>query len=133
MSTPEIRERIEKLKANWLADPCFDLVDVADDEGLGDHKDELRAFQAEMEARWSRRSAERRLARIDQRIAKVAAKQVSGDLHSLMTTPGTAFNTMMRLFVGEIIDFEERLERLAGTAHERLDQIGAPRAASEVP
>ncbi len=41
---------IEKLKAAWLYDPCFDLEDA---EGFGAHAEELLNFRRQTEAQWS--------------------------------------------------------------------------------
>lgn len=43
------REAVERLKKNWLADPCYDLEDV---EGFEEHRDELLAYRLGWEATW---------------------------------------------------------------------------------
>ena len=40
------RAAIEKLKADWENDPCFDLVGI---EGFEEHEEELAAFQRQKE------------------------------------------------------------------------------------
>lgn len=42
-------EEIEKLKRNWKSDPHWDLYDT---DGFEEHKDELKAYQEECEAKW---------------------------------------------------------------------------------
>jgi hypothetical protein len=51
------REDVERLKEQWLADPCFDLADA---EGFEEHAEELRAYQAQQVAQWAEQVAERR-------------------------------------------------------------------------
>jgi len=41
------REEVEALKNEWLQDPCWDIDDT---EGFEDYRDELAAYQAEVEA-----------------------------------------------------------------------------------
>jgi hypothetical protein len=43
------RKQIEELKAQWVADDCWDIEDT---EGFEAHRDELLAFRKEMEAKW---------------------------------------------------------------------------------
>ena len=38
------RNEVEILKANWLADPCWDLYET---EGFEEYRDELRKYQEE--------------------------------------------------------------------------------------
>lgn len=40
---------IEKLKQNWKKDPCWDLCDT---DGFEAHKEDLKAYQDEMEQVW---------------------------------------------------------------------------------
>lgn len=40
------RQEIEDLKAQWRADPCWD---IADTEGMEEHREELAAYQREVE------------------------------------------------------------------------------------
>lgn len=53
-------EEIEKLKANWLADPCWD---IEDQPGFEAHREELLAwrkeYEAKMEAKWLEAENER--------------------------------------------------------------------------
>ncbi|MFK7692878.1 hypothetical protein [Paenibacillus sp. HJGM_3] len=42
-------QEIERLKQDWLNDPCFDLAET---EGFENHKEELLKFQQETEAAW---------------------------------------------------------------------------------
>ena len=41
MSTPDTRELVERAKADWLKDPCYDLVTLAED--FPEYRDELAA------------------------------------------------------------------------------------------
>lgn len=43
------QEQIENLKAQWKADPCWDIEDT---EGFEEHKDELKAYHAQVDAEW---------------------------------------------------------------------------------
>jgi hypothetical protein len=44
-------EEIEELKQQWVSDPCWDIEET---EGFESHRDELKRFSLDMEARWSR-------------------------------------------------------------------------------
>jgi len=48
--SPKTREEIEKLKANWKSDPCFQIAFVP---GFEEHLEELLAFEDEMETKWA--------------------------------------------------------------------------------
>jgi len=50
-------EAINKLKAAWLADPCWDIETT---EGFEDHIEELKQFRLENEARWDKKRMERK-------------------------------------------------------------------------
>ncbi len=43
------REDVERLKAGWKNDPCFDLYNI---EGFEEFWDELREYQEHCEAAW---------------------------------------------------------------------------------
>ena len=45
------REEVEKLKADWIEDPCWDIFDT---EGFEAYAFELSEFQEEMEEKWHR-------------------------------------------------------------------------------
>lgn len=45
------REDIERLKVNWMGDPCWDIWTT---EGFEEHQVELKEFQVSMEAEWNR-------------------------------------------------------------------------------
>lgn len=54
-------EEIEKLKASWLADPCWDIEDT---EGFEDHREELLAYHEQVRSEWeekARKKADRRV------------------------------------------------------------------------
>lgn len=42
-------QEVEKLKANWKNDPCWDLYET---EGFEEYRDELKNFQEECEKEW---------------------------------------------------------------------------------
>lgn len=44
------REELEQYKRSWCADPCWDLDSV--DEEDEEYREELKAFQKEMEVKW---------------------------------------------------------------------------------
>ncbi len=43
------KEEIEKLKSDWVKDPCWDIEKT---EGFEDHEAELLAFRIEREKKW---------------------------------------------------------------------------------
>jgi len=47
---PKTQKEIDDLKAQWKADPCWDLFAT---EGFEDHKDELYTYQEKMERQWA--------------------------------------------------------------------------------
>lgn len=50
------RDEVERLKMNWLSDPCFQL-DTA--EGFESYADELARFREYHENRWEKENQER--------------------------------------------------------------------------
>lgn len=50
MNDLQMTPDIEELKAQWLADPCWDIEDT---EGYEAHYDELLDYRREVEARWT--------------------------------------------------------------------------------
>ena len=50
------QEQIEKLKADWRNDPCWDIEDT---EGFEDHKEELLAYRKQVKAEWEQKARER--------------------------------------------------------------------------
>lgn len=54
--TQKTAQEIEALKTNWLADPNWDIEKT---EGFEEHREELIAFRAEIEARWRQKEIER--------------------------------------------------------------------------
>ena len=69
VTVPKTREDVEALKANWRADPCWDIEDT---EGFDDFYGELLLYRHEWEARWA--------AETEKRIAAYAARNGIGDL-----------------------------------------------------
>ena len=63
------RDEFERLKQNWLADPCYDLDDLDD---LGEFADEAREFAAAQRERW-------RLEREQREIAAAAERKLALD------------------------------------------------------
>ena len=53
---PRTTEEIEALKASWRDDPIWD---IEDSEGFELHRDELRAYRLECEARWKSQHEQR--------------------------------------------------------------------------
>lgn len=43
------REEVEHLKANWIADPCYDLEET---EGFEEYREELYDFAQKQEIKW---------------------------------------------------------------------------------
>ena len=71
------QDEIEKLKANWLKDPCWD---IEDEDGFGEHREELLKFRKETEVKWKLEEEERiarraRVVEIDTDITKAGAAQ----------------------------------------------------------
>ena len=71
------QDDIEKLKANWLKDPCWD---IEDEDGFGEHREELLKFRLETESAWQLEEEERiarraRVVEIDTDITKAGAAQ----------------------------------------------------------
>ena len=80
-------QQIDDLKAQWEADPCWD---IADTEGFEARREELQQYQLQKEQYWERRARTRQLARanhlgcsvetllllesLERRIAKLEAK-----------------------------------------------------------
>jgi len=56
MKTPQ---EIEKLKNDWIYDPCWDIEDT---DGFEDHREELLAFAEKQRAQWKEKNHERDLA-----------------------------------------------------------------------
>ena len=71
------QDEIEKLKKNWLADPCWD---IEDEDGFCEHREELLMFRKETEVKWQLEEEERiarraRVVEIDTDITKPGAAQ----------------------------------------------------------
>ena len=71
------QDEIEKLKKNWLADPCWD---IEDEDGFGEHREELLKFRLETESAWQLEEEERiarraRVVEIDTDITNAGAAQ----------------------------------------------------------
>lgn len=71
------QDEIDKLKKNWLADPCWDLEN---EDGFGEHREELLKFRLETESAWQLEEEERiarraRVVEIDTDITKPGAAQ----------------------------------------------------------
>jgi hypothetical protein len=120
-TTPEDRRaRVDAIKRDWQADPCFELSAVADD--FPEFRDELVAFEREHNARAEAEVARKRTARIAARIERRAAA-APADRPALLWA-----------FAEEIAALEDQVAgalHQAGLAHERLDQLGARGADSE--
>jgi hypothetical protein len=57
------RKRIEDLKHQWAADPCWDIEET---EGFEGHRDELLAFSEEMKESWKARHRAELLAKAEE-------------------------------------------------------------------
>lgn len=127
MSTPDTRDLVERAKADWLKDPCYDLVALADD--FPEYRDELAAFEAEHTARWKAQREAEHAAKID-----AIQGRILGRLEPQYRPPPPGIAGLIRSFAEEVHELEQRLrgvDNKAGSAHERLDQIGARGADSE--
>lgn len=51
------QEQIENLKAQWKADPCWDIELT---EGFEEHSEELKAFHDQERAEWDAKEAKRK-------------------------------------------------------------------------
>jgi hypothetical protein len=54
-TAPPIRREVERLKADWAADPCWDLEDTP---GFEDFREELLDYATRTRAEWDRRYRE---------------------------------------------------------------------------
>lgn len=52
------REEVEKLKADWAQDPCWDLEDTGD--GFDEYRDELLAFSIDKKEEWEKQAEKKR-------------------------------------------------------------------------
>lgn len=59
ISMPPSPADVEKLKADWAVDPCFDLATA---HGFGDYDEELAEYQRAKEQEWAEAREARRLA-----------------------------------------------------------------------
>ncbi|NIV31898.1 MAG: hypothetical protein GWN58_21155 [Anaerolineae bacterium] len=51
------REEIERLKAQWCSDPCWDIEHT---EGFEEHEEELREYRESKEAEWDQEAENER-------------------------------------------------------------------------
>ena len=58
----KLREDVEKLKAEWLRDPNWDIEET---EGFDDYRDELRTFRENIEAEADKKANEKMERRLD--------------------------------------------------------------------
>jgi len=79
-------QQLKDLKANWKADPCWDIWQT---EGFEEHKDELIIFQSLMETKWRE------------------------DYHEMVTQKAIKLNCSFET-AEYIINLENRIEKLAG-------------------
>lgn len=56
---PATRTEVDQLEYRWLQDPCFDLVDAANDERFAPYKEELERFQRNQEEKWATAKSDR--------------------------------------------------------------------------
>ncbi len=57
------REDVDRLKAGWEGDPCWDIYDT---EGFEEYRDELKAYQEQREEEWTRAAEQRVQAKADE-------------------------------------------------------------------
>jgi len=88
--TTVTREQVEKLKADWSKDPCWD---IEDSEGFEEFHDELLAFRNQKEA--ESKEEERRERR--QRSFLIATGINNPDLADALSTFGEIENELTRL------------------------------------
>lgn len=69
MDTQRTKEELDDLKAQWLADPCWDLYDTEDFQF---HRDELFTFQEKQEQLWS----EEEQARVAEKCSRLGINRV---------------------------------------------------------
>lgn len=80
------RREIEKLKVDWVFDPCWDIEDT---EGFEEHREELLQFRKEMEIEWEKQRKMREN-KIDEEAEKLGVKglyrkilQLQEELHRI--------------------------------------------------
>jgi hypothetical protein len=56
------KSELDQLKREWLADPIWDIYES---DGFEDHREELKAFQAEQEGKWEEQRKQRRREEMD--------------------------------------------------------------------
>lgn len=129
------RDEIEKLKAGWLEDQGWDLEDS---EGFEDHKTELAAYQAQVEAGQRAKAAERHKAMIAELVKPAMEALAVIDTSPLLAhTPArevkrAAVEIMVRVVAEMLAPLVRRLDRQAEdiaamqTRHEdELDELRA--------
>lgn len=57
------RSDVDRLKSQWVSDPCWDIEDT---DGFEDYRDELVQFSLEMKQEWQERYQQRLTAKADQ-------------------------------------------------------------------
>lgn len=123
MQTKKTRAEIDALKENWRSDPSWD---IADTEGFEEHRTELAAYQAEVEAEEAKRRAEAHEKAIA-RLMKPAidALPESSEMKELANTHASAINILLRMAAEMLLPLQQALARQAEDLERLRDQLDA--------
>ena len=126
------QDDIEKLKANWLKDPCWD---IEDEDGFGEHREELLKFRKETEVKWQLEEEERiarraRVVEIDTDITKAGAAQtirtyeeIERDVRDIEKATDDPVANMMAYQVRATLLLAAQTQRVANGIWELIENI----------
>ncbi|QFT55607.1 hypothetical protein [Microbulbifer sp. THAF38] len=94
---------IDRLKQAWIKDPCWDIYDA---EGFEAHREELEAYQKEMELKWEQQRKERINRRMESLYSLELGEEVGINGRYFIRVPGgwVMEKTKMSGVYGEIND-----------------------------
>ena len=128
------QDDIEKLKANWLKDPCWD---IEDEDGFGEHREELLKFRKETEVKWQLEEEERiarraRVVEIDTDITKAGAAQtirtyeeIERDVRDIEKATDDPVANMMAYQVRATLLLAAQTQRVANGIWELIESMDA--------
>ena len=126
------QDEIEKLKKNWLADPCWDIEDT---DGFEEHHDELLKFRKETEVKWQLEEEERiarraRVVEIDTDITKPGAAQsirtyeeIETGVRNIEKSTDDALANMMAFQVRATLLLAAQTQRVANGIWELIESM----------
>lgn len=112
----DMQHKIDQLKASWHGDRSWDIEDT---EGFEEHRDELRAYRLDVEAREAKRAAKEHEAAILKLMQPGLNSLPESDPHGGLTRgeaerPEHAANRLLRAVAAMILPVVEHLHRLDG-------------------